>query len=143
MVVFTVQSTAVVKVLETVSKFLISFDAESLFTNIPLEEYIDLAVKYISKGNPGLKLTPSDLKCLFSFATAETHFLFKGSFYDQIDGVARGSLAPVLANLFVDHHEKIKLEQHQGPEVRHYVDDTFCLAVVKVLETVASLLERA
>ena len=112
-------------------KFLISFDVESLFTNIPLKECIDLAVKYISEGNPDLKLTPSDLKRLFSFATAETHFLFKGSFYDQIDGVAMGSpLAPVLANLFMGHHEKIWLEQYQGPEVlfyRRYVDDTFYL----------------
>ena len=57
-------------------KFLISFDVESLCTNIPLEECVDLAVKYISDGNPDLKLTPSDLKCLFTFATAETHCLF-------------------------------------------------------------------
>ena len=114
-------------------KFLISFDVESSFTNIPLEECIDLAlaVKYISEGNPDLKLTPSDLKRLFSFATAETHFLFKGSLYDQIDGVAMGSaLAPVVANLFMGHHENIWLEQYQGPEVlfyRRYVDDMFCL----------------
>ena len=66
-------------------KFLISLiDLESLFTNIPLEECIDLAAKYVSEGNLDLKLTPSDLKRLFSFATAETHFLFKGSFYDQM-----------------------------------------------------------
>ena len=65
-------------------KFLISFDVESLFTNVPLEECIDLAVKYISEGNPDLKLTPSDLKRLFSFATAETHFLFKGSLSSPI-----------------------------------------------------------
>ena len=38
----------------------------------------------------------------------ETHFLFKGNFYDQVDGVAMGSpLAPVLANLFKGHHENI------------------------------------
>ena len=39
-------------------------------------------------------------------------------------------LAPVLANLFMGHHEKIWLEQYQGPEVlfyRRYVDDTFWL----------------
>ena len=53
-------------------KFLISFDVESLFTNIPLEECIDLAVKYISEGIPDLKLTTSDLKRHFSFATAKT-----------------------------------------------------------------------
>ena len=42
-----------------------------------------------------------ELRILFTVATAQTHFLFNGSFYDQIDGVAMGSpLAPVLANLF-------------------------------------------
>ena len=45
---------------------------------------------------------------MFNFATCEANFLFKGKFYDQIDGVAMGSLlAPVLANLFLDHYEKV------------------------------------
>ena len=79
---------------------MVSFDVESLFTNIPLEECIDLAVNYISEGNPDLKLTEPELRSLFTVATAQTHFLFNGSFYDQIDGLAMGSpLAPVLANL--------------------------------------------
>ena len=37
-------------------KFMVSFDVESLFTNITLEECIDLAVNCISEGNPTLKL---------------------------------------------------------------------------------------
>ena len=86
---------------------------------------------YIYQGNPGLKISPTDLKTLFSFATAETHFLFKGVFYDQIDGVAMGSpLAPVLANLFMGHHEKNWLDNYSSSQVlfyRHYVDDTVCL----------------
>ena len=39
-------------------------------------------------------------------------------------------LAPVLANLFMGHHEKLWLENFQGSEIlfyRRYVDDTFCL----------------
>ena len=39
-------------------------------------------------------------------------------------------LAPVLANLFMGHHERIWLQQYDGPEIyfyRRYVDDTFCL----------------
>ena len=55
-------------------------DVESLFTNIPLDECIDLAVKYISDGNPELKISTTDLKKLFYFATAQTHFLFNGIF---------------------------------------------------------------
>ena len=107
--------------LSTPGYFMVSFDVESLFTNI----------KYILEGNPNLKLNQSCLKKLFMFATAETHFSFNGVFYDQTDGIAMGSsLAPVLANLFMGHHEKIWLENYQGPEVifyRRYVDDTFCL----------------
>ena len=57
--------------------------------------------------------------------------MFKGNFYDQVDGVAMGSpLAPVLANLFMGHHENIWLDQYGDSEVlfyRGYVDDTFCL----------------
>ena len=29
---------------------------------------------------------------LFDFATSGTHFLFNGNYYDQVDGVAMGSL---------------------------------------------------
>ena len=112
-------------------KFMVSFDVESLFTNIPLEECVNLAVDYISKGNPDLQLTKTELRNLFNFATAQTHFLFKGSFFDQIDGVAMGSpLAPVLANLFMGHHERIWLENYKASSIllyRRYVDDTFCL----------------
>ena len=52
---------------------------------------IDLAVNYIFKGNPTFKLSKPDLRSLFTTATAQTHFIFNGSFYDQIDGVAMGS----------------------------------------------------
>ena len=110
---------------------MVSFDVESLFTNIPLEECVDQAVDYISKGNPDYQLTKTDLRNHFNFATAQTHFLFKSSSFDQIDGVAMGSLlASVLANLFMRHHERIWLENYKASSIlfyRRYVDYTFCL----------------
>ena len=94
---------------------MVSFDVESLFTNIPLIESINLAVDYIMKGNPDIKLGRENLAKLFFFATAQTHFSFLGNFYDQIDGVAMGSpLAPVLANLFMGHQEKRWLESYNS-----------------------------
>lgn len=84
-------------------KFVLSFDVESLFTKIPLEECINLAVKYITESNPGLKLSNNELKRLFKFVAKENHFLFKVSFYHKGDGVALGSpLAPVLPNHFME-----------------------------------------
>ena len=85
----------------------------------------------IYKGNPNLQLMTTELKNLFHFATAQTDFLFKGSFFDQIDVVAIGSpLAPVLANLFMGHHERIWLENFKASSIlfyQCYVDDTLCL----------------
>ena len=70
------------------------------------------------------------LKQLFNFATSHTHFLFNGCFYDQIDGMAMGSpLAPVLANFFMGHYERLWLEKYTGTQVlyyRRYVDDIIC-----------------
>ena len=60
--------------------YFISFRVESLFTNISLDECIDLVVDYIIKGNPGIKLSAALKRLHFSdgrtLATAETHFLF-------------------------------------------------------------------
>ena len=113
------------------NKFMVSFDVASLFTNIPLKESIDLAVSYITEGNAKLKFSKAELLKMFSIATSQTHFLFNGKVFDQIDGVAMGSpLAPVLANLFLGHHENIWLKNYQGPSnlfYRRYVDDVFCV----------------
>ena len=111
---------------------MVSFDVESLFTNIPLDECIDLAVCYIKEDKTDIiKLSATELKTLLRFATAQTHFLFKGSIYDQVDGVSMGSpLAPVLANLFMGHNEKDWIENYKGSKTlfyRRYVDDTFCV----------------
>ena len=46
------------------------FDVESLFTNIPLDESIELVVKYIDQGNPGLMMSSTDIKTFFPLATA-------------------------------------------------------------------------
>ena len=94
------------------------------------DESIELAFKYILSNNTTIKLTNVDLRKRFYIATSQTHFLFNGTYYDQIDMVSMGSpLAPVLANLFMGHHEKIWLDNFKSEILfyRRYVDDTFCL----------------
>ena len=72
-------------------KFLVSYDLTSLFTNIPLQETIDIRTNLIFNHNPNLNVTKKELKKLFLFATLQTHFIFNSKFYNQIDGVAIGS----------------------------------------------------
>ena len=96
-----------IKQLHTYGKFLISFDVTSLFTNILLEETINIAIDAIFENYPNVKFTRKELQMLFKIATSETQFIFNNEIYDQIDGVSMGSsLAPILANLFMGYHEK-------------------------------------
>ena len=87
-------------------KFLVSCDVTNFFTNIPLQENIDIAINFIFNHNPNLNITKKELKKLFLFATSQTHFLFNITFYNQIDGVAmRSPLASFYANIFIGSYE--------------------------------------
>ena len=57
-------------------KFLVSYDVTSLFTNISLQETIDITINLIFNHNPYLNITKKELKKLFLFATSQTHFIF-------------------------------------------------------------------
>ena len=84
------------------NRFLVSCDVTSLFTNIPLQKTIDIAINLIFNHNLNLNITRKELKKLFLLTTSKTHFIFSSQFYNQIDGVAMSSpLVPVLANIFM------------------------------------------
>ena len=110
---------------------MISCDACSLFTSIPLKETVDIDVNLLFEHNPDLNITKAELKKLFEFATSGTYFLFQGIFHNQIDGVAMGSpLGPVLANLFMGYYGTLWLNIFRECEIilyRRYADDIICL----------------
>ena len=100
-------------------KFFVSYDVTNLFTNILLQETIDIAINLIFSHNQNLNNTR---KQLFLFATSQTHFLFNGKFYNQIDAVALGSpLAPVLSNIFMGFYESKWLNKHDPRKPKFYI----------------------
>ena len=102
----------------------------SLFTNVPLDETIDIALDKLYSLSDPPRLPRSVLQKLLEFATKKSHFLFDGQYYDQIDGVAMGSpLGPVLANIFMCRfEEKWVLSGQVCPSFWYrYVDDTFTM----------------
>ena len=101
---------------------LVSYDVSSLFTNIPLQETIDIAINHLFNHNPNLNITRKELKKLFLFATYKTRFIFNSKFYNQIDGVAMGSpMAPVLANIFMGFYESKWLNEYNLNKPKFYL----------------------
>ena len=66
-----------------------SFDIDSLFTNLPLDETIELCVKKLFKTKKKVKgMNKEQFKTLLEFAAKGSFFLFNGKCYVQNDGVA-------------------------------------------------------
>ena len=68
------------------------------------------------------------MKKVFDSGTSGTHFLFDGSFYDQIDGITIRS--PLGHNLFMGYYEANWLQVLKDCEIivcLLYVDDIICL----------------
>ena len=120
-----------------------SLDVESLFTNIPLDETIDIVTsKVFGRKRKVNGISKRDFKRLLEISTKGTVFFFNGHYYKQRDGVAMGSpLGPALANAFLSHHETVWLEDcplaFAPVYFARYVDDIFIL--VRSKEHVAKL----
>ena len=113
--------------------FMGSLDVDSLFTNIPLEEIIDICTNSLFENMEKVEgLSKIEFKELLSLATKESYFVFNGQLYKQVDGVAMGSpLGPTLANAFLFRFEKNWLRNcpsdFKPHYYRRYVDDIFVL----------------
>ena len=107
-----------------------SFDVISLFTNVPLEQKIEIILKriYINK-EITTNIPKQEMKELLFLCTKNVHFTFNNQIYIQLDRVAMGSLlGPVLANIFM-----VELETSLIPNLNdkvklwaRFADDTYC-----------------
>ena len=102
--------------------FMTSLDIESLFTNIPLNEVIDICIDDLfCHTNTIQNLDRNDMRELLTLATYESFFISDQVMYRQIDGVATGSpLGPILANAFLCHFEKQWLSEYPPPPLIFY-----------------------
>ena len=113
--------------------FMGSHDVDSLFTNIPLKENINICTNLLYKNVDVIEgISKSEFENLLCLATQESYFTFKDILYKQKDGVAMGSpLGPTIANVFLSFDEMKWLEQcpNESKSVfyRRYVDDIFVL----------------
>ena len=116
------------KLNENKSYFLVSFDVESLYTNVPLKESIEIMKESVIERD--LPFTIETLSKLLLLVN-QSYFTFNNKIYQQTDGLAMGNpLAPLLANVFMNKIESILFEtspQNAPIEYFRYIDDTFCV----------------
>lgn len=82
---------------------MVSFDIKSLFTNVPIDEALEVIHQLLMKDESlgdRTALTADQVTYLLNLCLRTTYFLYWEEFYEQKDGAAMGSLVfPVVANI--------------------------------------------
>ncbi|XP_046976615.1 uncharacterized protein LOC124542804 [Vanessa cardui] len=104
---------------------MVSFDVQSLFTCLPIQDCIEIVKRKLQTHNMPIEYAELLHHCLTS-----GYLLWNDEFYVQVDGVAMGSpVSPVVADLFMEDLEERALRS--GPITprfyKRYVDDTFTI----------------
>ena len=114
--------------------FMCSFDIQSLYTNIPLQETLDIIMNKLFPTNDTLYrgYNKKQFETILNLTSKTSNFIFNNQLYEQIDGVAMGSPSgATLANIFLCHYESIWLNDcpsaYKPALYQRYVDDTFLL----------------
>lgn len=111
---------------------MICTDVSSLFTNIPVDETIDIIcdVWFRGAGEPpkvgDQSISETSLRQLLNAVSKNVLFVFNGKLFRQKDGLAMGSpLSGSFADIFVGHHERHLLSSKaiQPISYSRYVDD--------------------
>ena len=110
------------------NEIMVSFDVESLFTNVPIDAAVQAALQKL-EDDPSLAdrttLTPVQIADLLTFILRSTYFQYNGSIYEQKDGAAMGSpVSAVIANLYMESFEEqaITTSSYELRIWKRYVD---------------------
>ena len=97
---------------------LVSLDVESLFTNVPIDETINIIIEKCYFNNENKSDIPHEImRQLLELYTKEAPFMCpNGKLCKQIESVAMGSpLSPTFANFYMGDLENIILSNNQKP----------------------------
>ena len=107
---------------------LVTMDVGSLYTNIPQDEGVEVALLFMEKYREKVPfwLPPNVIREMFKYVLKHNIFHFNGKSYRQKYGTAMGtSMAPPFAILYMAHlEEEFWLNEHLKPEIYlRYIDD--------------------
>ena len=115
--------------------FVVSFDVESLFNNIPIHETINICLNYYlfpHDNSTVIGLAKKLFRTLLEHSVLNSFFLFDSKLYKQTEGLGIGLCpGPTFANIFMCYHEQKWLSDcpNDFPPIfyRRYIDDLFLL----------------
>ena len=89
-----------------------SLDVDSLFTNVPLDETIQICVNELFNSSQMVSgVNKQQFLEMLSLITKQNFTLSAQKYYNQIDGVPMVSpLVPTLVKMFLCHHETAMLK---------------------------------
>ena len=86
-------------------EMLVSFDVSSLFTNVPIDEAVQVIRDRLRRDETLVNrttLSPDRVTELLETCLKSTYFCYRGEFYEQREGAAMGSpVSAVVANLYM------------------------------------------
>jgi hypothetical protein len=108
----------------------------SLFTNVPLDEVLEVIKKLPTKDQTLAQRCPlqvDDIMELMEMCLKTTDFKVEDTFFQQKDGMAMGSsLSLVVGNIYksyMEYFQRLALDttEHKPAKWLRYVDDTFVI----------------
>ena len=110
---FVKDSAHFVQILEGLEmSLMVSFDVKSLFTNVPVDEALQVIRIGLEDDDSLLSRTMLSVDSIIELLTFKTtYFSYEDSFCQQTDGAAMGSpLSPIVANIYMKFFEQKALE---------------------------------
>ena len=110
-----------------------SFDVDSLFTNIPLRETINICIQSLFRNCTEVYgFNRPNFTKLLELASLNSFFMFDGKYYQQVESLGMGiPLGPTFANVFMCHHESQWIDDcplsFKPAQYLRYIDDSFLL----------------
>jgi hypothetical protein len=113
------------------SDTLVSYDVVSLFTNVPVEEALQVIRNKLHNVDKLAERSVLQIEAiieLLQVCLRTTYFQLEDKFFQHKDDMAMGSsLSPIVSSIFMEHFQKLALDsaQHKPSLWLRYFDDTF------------------